>query len=139
MSTIFYGAVVSPTSLTTYLAAPHALLSVSRVTGDIEWLEEDVSASALQDILAKHGQTGAVDLVELKTGEFLMPGFVDTHAVSLLPSVSGRLHAERSDGGIACSSGAECWQVGTLYRLGTGLDTDVCIEIADNSMSCSTG
>ncbi|KAF9819778.1 hypothetical protein IEO21_01869 [Rhodonia placenta] len=80
MSTIFYGAVVSPTSLTTYLAAPHALLSVSRVTGDIEWLEEDVSASALQDVLAKHGQTGAVDLVELKTGEFLMPGFVDTHA-----------------------------------------------------------
>ncbi|KAI0345335.1 Metallo-dependent hydrolase [Trametopsis cervina] len=81
MSTIFYGALISPNSLTSYAALPHAVLSVSKATGVIDWLEEDVPASSLQDVLAKHGilDLSEVELVELKEGEFLMPGLIDTH------------------------------------------------------------
>ena len=47
---------------------------------------DDVPSGALQDVLAKHGLVDDpnVDFVELKLGEFLMPGFVDTHTVSLM-------------------------------------------------------
>lgn len=87
MSTVFYGGIVSPTTLTSYSAFPHGLLSVSRSTGVIEWIEEDVPESELQLVLAKHGYsslgdyTNDIDIIELKHGEFLMPGFVDTHTV----------------------------------------------------------
>ncbi|EMD38285.1 hypothetical protein CERSUDRAFT_113456 [Gelatoporia subvermispora B] len=92
-STVFYGAVISPTSLTTYLALPHALLSVS-TAGEIEWLEHDVPASQLQDVLARHGILSDVDLVEIRKGEFLMPGFVDTHThAPQVPNIgSGQQH-----------------------------------------------
>ncbi|KZT09640.1 Metallo-dependent hydrolase [Laetiporus sulphureus 93-53] len=79
MSTIFYGALISSSSLTTYNAFPHALLAVSDRNGEIEWLEQDVPASTLQDVLAEHGHIDTVNLIELRMGEFLMPGFVDTH------------------------------------------------------------
>ncbi|KAL1944705.1 hypothetical protein VTO73DRAFT_3135 [Trametes versicolor] len=80
MTTVFYGALITPVSLTEHRTLPHALLAVARDTGDIAWVEDDVHPSALQDALARHG-LGAedVDLVELKLGEFLMPGFIDTH------------------------------------------------------------
>ena len=84
MHTIFYGALVTPTSLTSYLAAPHALLAVSEQTGQVEWVEEDVPPSVLQDTLANHGFVDSdFELVELKHGEFLLPGFIDTHTVSV--------------------------------------------------------
>ena len=85
MSTIFYGALITPTTLTEYRALPRALLSVSRATGDIEWIEDDVAAGEVQSVLARHGAASdSVDVVVyLKLGEFLMPGFVDTHIVSL--------------------------------------------------------
>ncbi|THH30367.1 hypothetical protein EUX98_g3820 [Antrodiella citrinella] len=82
MSTVFYGPLVTPTtgSLSSYLAIPNAALSVSRDTGTIQWIEEDVHPSALQDVMAKYGIVGEdLFLVELQTGEFLIPGFIDTH------------------------------------------------------------
>ena len=83
MTTIFYGALVSPTSLTSYDALPRALLAVSRESGDIAWVERDVAPEGLQDALALHGVLGEdADVVALKHGEFLMPGLVDTHIVS---------------------------------------------------------
>ena len=82
MSTIFYGALVTPLSLTSYAARPHALIAVSRISGEIEWIERDVRAAELQDVLARHGIESETDLVKLKIGEFLMPGFIDTHTVS---------------------------------------------------------
>lgn len=89
MTTVFYGALITPVSLTEHRTLPHALLAVARDTGDIAWVEDDVHPSALQDALARHG-LGAedVDLVELKLGEFLMPGFIDTHIVRFPPSRS---------------------------------------------------
>ncbi|PIL24226.1 hypothetical protein GSI_13979 [Ganoderma sinense ZZ0214-1] len=80
MATTFYGALITPTTLTEYRALPRALLSVSRATGDIEWLEDDVAAGEVQDVIARHGAASeSVDVVRLKLGEFLIPGFVDTH------------------------------------------------------------
>lgn len=96
MSTVFYGALVTPTSLSSYIASPHALLAVSKSSGRIEWVEDDVPAHALQDTLAKHGLAAEdIDLIELKNGEFLLPGFIDTHTVRR--SISHSYH-RRSDG-----------------------------------------
>lgn len=83
MSTIFYGALVTPKSLTAYDALPHAVLCVSGSTGHIDWIEPDVPASSLLNVLAKHGllDLTGVDIIELKPGEFLLPGFIDTHTV----------------------------------------------------------
>ncbi|EDR03286.1 uncharacterized protein LACBIDRAFT_185911 [Laccaria bicolor S238N-H82] len=75
--TIFYGAVINPTSLTAYSAFPRSLIAVGP-TGNIEWITEEVLPHQLQDELAQRGCLSE-DLVELKDGEFLIPGFVDTH------------------------------------------------------------
>ncbi|RPD66407.1 Metallo-dependent hydrolase [Lentinus tigrinus ALCF2SS1-7] len=95
MSMIFYGALVTPVSLTAYRALPRALLAVSRETGNIEWVEDDVPTGEVQDVLARHGFVSeAVDIVELKLGEFLMPGFIDTHIhAPQIPNIgSGQQH-----------------------------------------------
>ena len=95
MSTIFYGALVTPVSLTAYRALPRALLAVSRETGDIDWVEDDVPAGELQEVLAKHGVVSeGAEIVELKTGEFLMPGFIDTHIVSRASGLVARPSAD---------------------------------------------
>ncbi|KAG6820865.1 hypothetical protein H0H93_010692 [Arthromyces matolae] len=77
MYSIFYGAVITPDTLNSYSALPNCLLSVGP-DGNIEWIEEDVAAHALQDNLAQKGLVD-VDIVVLQPGEFLMPGFIDTH------------------------------------------------------------
>ncbi|ETW85964.1 hypothetical protein HETIRDRAFT_471217 [Heterobasidion irregulare TC 32-1] len=76
-STVFYGLVINPQTLSSYQALPNCLLCVSPF-GDIDWIEEDIAASMVQDAMAQKGSLDA-DLVELKRGEFIMPGFVDTH------------------------------------------------------------
>lgn len=51
----------------------------------IAWLEEDVPASAVQEIASKHGWDASdpsIEFIESRVGEWLMPGFVDTHTVS---------------------------------------------------------
>ncbi|KAJ3504608.1 hypothetical protein NMY22_g17863 [Coprinellus aureogranulatus] len=76
-TTIFYGGVVNPKTLTSYDAHPRCILAVGP-SGNIEWMEDDVPAHDLQAKLAQYSCDDA-DLVELKAGEFLLPGFVDTH------------------------------------------------------------
>ena len=80
---IFYGAVVNPQTLTSYDARPRCLLAVGP-SGNIEWMEGDVAPHALESTLAKYGCSNE-ELIELKDGEFLLPGFVDTHTVSYAP------------------------------------------------------
>ncbi|KAI0082846.1 guanine deaminase [Panus rudis PR-1116 ss-1] len=96
MPIVFYGGLVTPVSLTSYKALPHALLAVSRETGIIDWVEDDVPAHTLQEVLAKHGlcQDPETDLVELKAGEFIMPGLIDTHThAPQVPNIgSGQQH-----------------------------------------------
>lgn len=93
-TTVFYGGVVSPQSLTAYAALPRCLLAVG-ASGNIEWVVDEVAAHELQGILALKGCIDA-DIVELKEGEFLMPGFVDTHTVSLQITDMHKANSSRS-------------------------------------------
>ncbi|KAF8163613.1 hypothetical protein B0H34DRAFT_651932 [Crassisporium funariophilum] len=76
-TTIFYGAVINPVTLTSYSAWPRCLLAVD-ASGNIEWIIEDVEAHKLQEALASKGYFD-VEVVALKDGEFIAPGFIDTH------------------------------------------------------------
>lgn len=82
-STIFHGAVINPQSLSSYQALPKCLLCVG-TSGDIAWVVDDVPDSMVQEVMAQKGCLDGddVDFVTLKKGEFLLPGFVDTHTVS---------------------------------------------------------
>lgn len=75
--TLFYGAVINPQTLRSYDAHPRCLLAVGP-DGNISWLVEDVAPHDLQQVLLQYGCSDE-HLVELKDGEFLLPGFVDTH------------------------------------------------------------
>jgi len=87
MATIYYGPVINPQSLTDYLALPRCLIFISP-QGDIDQIYENVQSSQLQEILAQNGHTDpGASFIELKEGEFLMPGFIDTHTVRLASSV----------------------------------------------------
>lgn len=81
-TTLFYGAVVNPKTLTSYDARPRCLLAVGP-SGNIEWMEQDVAPHDLEPTLSRYSCNDA-EIVELKEGEFLLPGFVDTHTVSTL-------------------------------------------------------
>jgi len=85
-ATIFYGAVINPTGLTSYDASPRCLLAVN-VSGNIDWIVNDVEPHNLQDTLAAKGQLDA-DVFALKDGEFIIPGFVDTHTVRLIFTIA---------------------------------------------------
>lgn len=80
--TIFYGPLVNPKSLSSFQALPRCLLAIGS-SGHIDWIEEDVHESALQNVLAQHASLEA-RLVILRHGEFILPGFVDTHTVRIL-------------------------------------------------------
>ena len=78
-ATTFYGAVINPTSLDVYQTLPRCLLSVDAL-GYIEWIVEDVEPYNLQETLASKRLVDA-EVFALKDGEFIIPGFVDTHTV----------------------------------------------------------
>jgi guanine deaminase len=80
--TIFYGPLVNTESLSSFQALPRCLLALGS-SGHIDWIEEDVHESALQNVLAQHASL-EVPLVSLRHGEFILPGFVDTHTVRIL-------------------------------------------------------
>lgn len=80
--TIFYGPLVNPESLSSFQALPKCLIALA-ASGQIDWIEEDVHESALLNVLAQHGSLD-VPLVNLRHGEFILPGFVDTHTVRLI-------------------------------------------------------
>ncbi|KDQ60774.1 hypothetical protein JAAARDRAFT_151484 [Jaapia argillacea MUCL 33604] len=78
--TVFHGAVINPVNLSLYDALPSALLCVAS-SGEILWIEQNVPDSMVQDVMARNGHIldDTVNFVQLKRGEFLMPGFIDTH------------------------------------------------------------
>jgi guanine deaminase len=82
LRTIFYGPVVNSISHSSFQALPRCLLAVGP-SGQIDWIVEDVHESTLLDVLAQHGSSD-IPLVVLRHGEFLLPGFVDTHTVRML-------------------------------------------------------
>jgi guanine deaminase len=80
--TVYHGAVINPKDLTSYHAMPNCLIAVSPV-GEIEWIVEEVVDSMVQEIMSQKGCLEA-DVVNLKHGEFIIPGFIDTHTVSVV-------------------------------------------------------
>ncbi|KAF8844894.1 guanine deaminase [Paxillus ammoniavirescens] len=79
MTTIYYGPVINPQTLTTYLALPRCLIAVGP-DGNISWTEDDIIGSKLQETITQHGFCdGEYTLVHLQPGEFILPGFIDTH------------------------------------------------------------
>ncbi|KAI9466173.1 guanine deaminase [Lactarius psammicola] len=74
---VFYGPFVNPKSTSSFLLLPNTLLAVA-ASGKIDWIEENVHPSSVQDVLARHSSLDT-PLVALKHGEFILPGFVDTH------------------------------------------------------------
>lgn len=86
---IFHGPVVNPQTLWSYQTLPRCLLCVAP-SGDIAWVIDNVPDSMVQEVLAQKGLVGEganVDFVSLKKGDFLVPGFVDTHTVRLSSSL----------------------------------------------------
>ena len=76
---IFHGPVINPLSLTAYNALPRCLIAVAH-DGNILWIVDDVDPATLRDTIAHRGLQ-SYTLVDLKPGEFIMPGLVDTHTV----------------------------------------------------------
>ncbi|KAJ7172322.1 hypothetical protein C8R46DRAFT_1348764 [Mycena filopes] len=75
--TVYYGSVINPMTLTSFNAHTRCLLAVGP-TGAIDWIVEDVPDSMVQETMAAHGYMD-VDVVCLRSGEFIMPGLCDTH------------------------------------------------------------
>lgn len=74
------------TELTTLQCLARALLAVNE-DGAIDWIMDDVDPASLQEAALSKGWSlddPSVDFVELSEGEFLCPGFVDTHTVRIL-------------------------------------------------------
>lgn len=85
LPTIYHGAVINPRILTAYDALPNCLLAVSPA-GEVEWIVEDVVDSMVQEIMSQKGCLEA-EVISLKHGEFIIPGFIDTHTVSTRPYI----------------------------------------------------
>lgn len=84
LSKVYYGAIIQSHSLTEIDAWPRALLAITP-EGVIAWIETDVPSSEVRDVAGKHGwdigDPTSVEFIEGKVGEWIMPGFVDTHTV----------------------------------------------------------
>ncbi|KAL5533103.1 hypothetical protein ACEPAF_4879 [Sanghuangporus sanghuang] len=83
---IFYGSVINPKSLTHYERLPRALIIVNH-DGTIMWMGHDVEPRSVSNTIeqkvaeVKASSEGKVhiELTLLNDGEFIMPGFIDTH------------------------------------------------------------
>jgi hypothetical protein len=76
---VFYGSVVNPIDIHTLDVLTNALLAVS-TDGSIAWLERHVERQQIPTVLMHHCWETA-QLITLSQGDWLMPGFIDTHTV----------------------------------------------------------
>jgi guanine deaminase len=87
-TTLYHGPIVHSLSLDELEYAVDALVCVSP-DGTINWIERNVDTSEIQDRAASHGlildgTNNAVEIVQLGGHEFLCPGLIDTHTVSMI-------------------------------------------------------
>ncbi|KAL4067168.1 hypothetical protein V8B97DRAFT_1874102 [Scleroderma yunnanense] len=76
---VYYGPVINPESLTCFQALSQCLIAVGP-DGNILWIETDIAKCNLEATLEERGLCHDNHmLVVLKPGEFIMPGFVDSH------------------------------------------------------------
>jgi guanine deaminase len=90
---LFLGSIVTPVSLLElrYVKAGALGVDTDGVIQFVEDIASDHVEGALRDLLDKHGwKEGECEVVEMKQGEFLCPGLIDTHTVSRLPIPSAR-------------------------------------------------
>lgn len=80
--TAFYGGVVTPIDPRHWKAMPKCLL-VLGPTGDIVWMNEHMDIDTAGDEITIETLKGrwTITLVRLREGEFIIPGFIDTHTV----------------------------------------------------------
>ncbi|KIK59779.1 hypothetical protein GYMLUDRAFT_226708 [Collybiopsis luxurians FD-317 M1] len=76
-ATVYYSALVNPTTLASYETHLKSLIAVSS-QGNIDWIVHDVDSSLIQQVLLRNGCPDA-QVVDLHEGQFIMPGFIDTH------------------------------------------------------------
>lgn len=77
--TILYGAVITPVDSRTWKALPMCLMEIGS-TGNIDWMLDCVKENQLEEALSQKGLATS-QVVYLKGGEFIIPGFIDTHTV----------------------------------------------------------
>ncbi|KXN91507.1 putative guanine deaminase [Leucoagaricus sp. SymC.cos] len=75
--TILYGSVVTPVDPRTWKALPRCLMAIGS-TGNIDWMLDHVEENKLAEALSQKGYS-TDPVVKLRNGEFIIPGFVDTH------------------------------------------------------------
>ena len=79
---VFYGDLINPGSLKSLRLHRRSLLAVN-TSGCIDWIIENIVESEIQKVLDDHSYRG-VEIIILKPGQFIVPGFVDTHTVSFM-------------------------------------------------------
>ncbi|GAA5881398.1 hypothetical protein JCM16303_000162 [Sporobolomyces ruberrimus] len=78
---VLHGTAIHSKSLTEIEYLRNTLIGVDE-NGVIAFLERDVEAGKIEEIVVKHGWSlddSETERVSLKRGEFLIPGFIDTH------------------------------------------------------------
>jgi hypothetical protein len=83
--TIYHAPLIHSIDQTTLQYQTQTLLCVSP-GGIIEWIEQDVPPSRIQEVASKYGVLLGdggedVEIVEFGEGEFLVNGMIDTHTV----------------------------------------------------------
>lgn len=81
---LFIGSYAHSISLTELDCVERAFIFVS-AEGRIEWIEKDAAPERLQELATSRGldlDDSALEVIELEDGEFMCPGFIDTHTVS---------------------------------------------------------
>ncbi|EJD05871.1 guanine deaminase [Fomitiporia mediterranea MF3/22] len=86
VTSVFYGAVINPQNLREYAILPRAVIALDP-SGNIAWIEHDVAPNDMQDVINHRlsetyvpaGNAAHVTITRLEDGEFILPGFVDTH------------------------------------------------------------
>ena len=79
LPTIYHGAVINPKTVASYDVLLKCLLAVEP-SGEIAWMVEDVVDAMVQEVMSQKGCLEA-EVITLKHGEFIIPGFIDTHTV----------------------------------------------------------
>jgi guanine deaminase len=84
---LYHGSIVHSLSLDEIEYAVDTLVCVSD-QGIILWIERDIDPSTIQQVAATHGlilddSTQSVEIVQLGESEFICPGLIDTHTVSV--------------------------------------------------------
>jgi len=86
MSLLITGATISPIDQRSYKVLPNALIYVGK-DGLIKAIQEIVPTGAptapgdVETFLKEIGHCGELEMLHLTRGEFLIPGFIDTHTV----------------------------------------------------------